>query len=87
VVSVVGCMLCASQLAVGVEPVDTELDLGEDASCGVQLAVFHGCRYHRRGVVRKRVSGAVHGVSRRPQTAEGCGLAVDFGYKTGWQSD
>jgi hypothetical protein len=40
------------KLAVGVEPVDTELGLGENASGGIQLAVSHNCRYHLRNVVR-----------------------------------
>jgi hypothetical protein len=49
------------KLAVGVEPVDTELDLGENASGGIQLAVSHSCRYHLRNVVRCPVGGAVYG--------------------------
>jgi hypothetical protein len=70
------------KLAVGVEPVDAELDFGENASCGIQLAVSCDCRYHLRDVVKDPVGGAMGGEFRRPQTGEGCGLAVDFGYKT-----
>jgi len=39
-------------LAVGVEAVDAELDFGEDATGGIQLAVSHGCLYHLRNVVK-----------------------------------
>jgi hypothetical protein len=35
------------KLAVGVEPVDAELDFGENASCGIQLAVSGGWSYGR----------------------------------------
>jgi hypothetical protein len=69
------------KLAVGVEPVDAELDFGEDTSCGVQLAVSHDCRYHLRDVVRDAAGGAERGEFQRPQTGEGRGLAVDVGYK------
>jgi hypothetical protein len=69
-------------LAVGVKSVDAKLDFGEDASCGVQLAVSRNCRYHLRDVVKNAVGGAVGEEFRRPQTGEGRGLAVDVGYKT-----
>jgi hypothetical protein len=38
-------------------------------------------------VVRVPGCGAIFGEFRRPQTGEGRGLAVDFGYKTSWKSD
>jgi hypothetical protein len=49
------------KLTVGVEPVDAELDLGENTSCGVQLANSHDCRYHLRDVVRDPAGGAIGG--------------------------
>lgn len=55
-------MRCVSRvLAVGVEAVDAELDFGEDAAGGIQLAVARGCLYHLRFVVEGPASGAVNG--------------------------
>jgi hypothetical protein len=78
------CALGAGRvLAVGIEPVDAKLDLGEDATGGIQLAVSYSCRYHLRNVVRSTLSGAVYGVIQRPAIGEGRGLAVGVGYKSG----
>jgi hypothetical protein len=61
---------CASRVStVRVEAVDTELDLGEDTSCG-ELAVSHGCHYHLRNMVKDPASGALEGRTRRPETGE-----------------
>ena len=53
---------CASRvLAVSVEAVNAMLDLGEDASGGIQLAVSHRYLYHFRYVLKDPASGAVNG--------------------------
>ena len=44
-------------LAVRVEAVDAMLDLGEDATGGIQLANLDGRRYHLRNVVENEVVG------------------------------
>ena len=74
-------------LAVGVEAVDAELDLGEDATGGIQLRVSCGRRYHLRNVEEDPAGGAVYGRMRASQTGEKWCFVCRIEYKIRSRSD
>lgn len=57
-------------LTVRVEAVDAELDLGEDATGGIQLAHSYGRLYHLRNVEVEPAGGAVTGRIRLLKQSE-----------------